>query len=51
MAVKEGPWELYNIATDRTELHDVAGQEPHRVKELAAEWQRYAERTQVLPAP
>ena len=51
VAVKEGPWELYNIATDRTELHDVAGQEPHRVKELAAEWQRYAERTQVLPAP
>jgi arylsulfatase A-like enzyme len=46
-----GAWELYNLANDRTELHDLAGQQPDRVKELAAAWQKWAERTQVFPKP
>lgn len=43
------PWELYNLASDRTECHDVSKAEPGRVKALAAEWQRWADRVGVLP--
>jgi len=31
-------WELYNLATDRCEMQDVAAQQPERVKTLAAQW-------------
>jgi arylsulfatase len=40
VAVKDGPWELYNLATDRAEQHNLAAREPDRVRELAAAWQR-----------
>ncbi|MEZ6124424.1 MAG: arylsulfatase [Planctomycetaceae bacterium] len=45
----DGPWELYNIAEDRSEQRDLASQQPERVQELAALWQAYAERANVLP--
>src|SRR5439155_11217992 len=44
-----GPWELYNLDTDRTESTDLAARQPERVKELAAKWQAWAERANVLP--
>jgi arylsulfatase A-like enzyme len=44
-----GSWELYNIRTDRSELNDLAEDEPTRVRTLAAMWQKYAERAHVLP--
>jgi arylsulfatase len=44
-----GPWELYNLEDDRTEANDLATKEPERVKELAAKWQAWAERANVLP--
>jgi arylsulfatase len=44
-----GDWELYNLAADRTELHDRAAEMPARVKELAALWQRWADRVGVVP--
>ncbi len=44
-----GKWELYDLAADRTELHDLAAQEPKRVQELAALWEAYAKRAKVLP--
>lgn len=43
------PWELYDMERDRTELHDLSGAEPAKVKELAAQWDVYAARAQVLP--
>jgi arylsulfatase A-like enzyme len=46
-----GRWELYNLATDRVELHDLATQEPQRVSDLSAKWHAWAERCQVLPYP
>jgi arylsulfatase len=46
-----GPWELYNMAADRTELHNLATQQPKRVAEMAAKWQAWAERCNVLPRP
>jgi arylsulfatase len=39
-AGQDGPWELYNFATDRTEMHDLARQHPEKVRELARQWQR-----------
>jgi len=44
-----GAWELYDMEKDRTELHDLAEAQPARVEELAAVWQSYAERADVLP--
>ena len=48
---REGAWELYNLKTDRTELHDLAAQEPARAKELAAKWEAWAVRAHVKPYP
>ncbi len=44
-----GPWELYNLETDRAEATDVAKAEPERVRDLSARWQAWAERSSVLP--
>ena len=35
-------WELYNLATDRTESIDLARQEPDRVARMAAAWKAWA---------
>ena len=43
------PWELYDLAVDRTELHDLATQHPQLVAELMREWQAWADRVGVLP--
>lgn len=40
-------WELYDIAADRVERHDVAVQHLDLVRTLAAEWDRWATRTNV----
>jgi arylsulfatase len=49
VARENKPWELYNIAADRTESHDLAASEPARVKAMAAAWDAYAARADVLP--
>jgi arylsulfatase len=46
---KNGPWELYNIASDRSEQNDLTESEPVRAESMAAMWQAYAERANVLP--
>ena len=48
---RNGPWELYDLKIDRTEQHDLASAQPDKVKELAAEWQSWAERAHVVPYP
>ncbi|MEZ6040617.1 MAG: arylsulfatase [Planctomycetaceae bacterium] len=45
----DGPWELYDISSDRAELHDLAAMQPDRVASLARLWQAWAERANVLP--
>jgi arylsulfatase len=42
-------WELYHLATDRTELHDLAAERPEKVAELAAAWEAAAQANQVYP--
>ena len=44
-----GPWELYNLSSDRTELNNLAGNQPDRVRELAGKWEQWAKRADVLP--
>ena len=40
VAAKGTPWELYDLRTDRAESHDLAAEQPAKVRELEAEWQR-----------
>jgi len=44
-----GKWELYDMTKDRSEQNDLAGQNPEKVAKLAAMWQAYAQRSNVLP--
>jgi len=44
-------WELYDLEHDRSELDDLASQQPGLVRELAAEWQAWADRVGVIPWP
>jgi arylsulfatase len=44
--VASGPaaaWELYDLARDRGETHDLASKHPEKVKELAAVWKQHDE--------
>ena len=50
-ADRPGPWELYDLTTDRTELHNLAAAHPERVAALAAAYDAWAERVGVLPWP
>jgi arylsulfatase len=49
VAKENQPWELYDMAADRTEMSDLAAKLPDKVKELAAKWDAYAARADVLP--
>jgi arylsulfatase A-like enzyme len=40
VAAKGDPWELYDLATDRAEQHNLAPQKPDKVKELEQIWQQ-----------
>jgi len=42
-----GPWELYDIATDRVESRDLSAREPDTVARLAAVWDAWARRALV----
>src|SRR5262249_36713879 len=60
-AIRAGKWklvakanaasELYALNADPVELADLAAKHPDRVKELAAKWDAWAERCNVLPYP
>ncbi len=49
VAKADRPWELYDMEKDRTEMHDLAQQHPEEVKRLAAKWEAWAARANVLP--
>lgn len=44
-----GPWELYDLDRDRTELDDIASRYPGRVERLSDQWEAWAARCGVKP--
>lgn len=44
-----GPWELYDMETDRTEMNDLAAEHLDRVREMTAQYQQWANRCGVIP--
>ena len=44
-----GGWELYDMETDRTELHDLVAKYPDRVAAMAAAYETWANRCGVIP--
>ena len=44
-----GPWELYEMDTDRSEIHDLAARHPDKVSELETLYEVWAKRCHVLP--
>ncbi|HWX23130.1 MAG TPA: arylsulfatase [Candidatus Binatia bacterium] len=49
VALADQPWRLYDVIADRTEQRDLAGAQPDRARALAAKWDEYASRANVLP--
>ena len=45
----EPGWKLYDLAADRAEQHDLAAKRPEMVRELAADYDRWAARCDVVP--
>ena len=46
---RDAPWELYDLTTDFSQAHDIAGQHPDKVAQLQELWWKEAERNRVLP--
>ena len=49
VAKENQPWELYDLSKDRSELHDLAEMHPKKTRQLAAQWEAWAARSDVLP--
>lgn len=41
-------WELYDLAKDRSEEHDLAGEYPEKVKEMSEMWEKWAKEKNVV---
>ncbi|MBI3880608.1 MAG: arylsulfatase [Verrucomicrobia bacterium] len=46
-----GGWELYDMAADRTEQHDLSSTDPGRVSAMSAQWDAWAKKVGVQPWP
>ena len=44
-----GPWELYDLETDRTEMRNLATEHPSRVKDMVRQWEEWAQRVNAVP--
>jgi arylsulfatase len=44
-----GEWELYDIDADRTEMNNLAAEQPERVKRMAAQWDQWAKASHAVP--
>ena len=43
-----GEWELYNLAEDPSEMHDLSSEHPEKVEEMVKKWEQYKENNTVL---
>jgi len=48
---QNGPWELYNMENDRSELRDLSGQYPDLVRKISSMWYKWAYSHNVYPTP
>jgi arylsulfatase len=48
-AYEDETWQLYHLAEDYSEVHDLADREPERVRALDERWWELAEQYEVLP--
>lgn len=46
-----GDWELYDVESDRTEMHNLAEQQHQRLQEMSQLWDAWASRVGVRPWP
>ena len=44
-------WELYDMERDRAEMHDLADEQPERVRKMADDYAGWAKRVGVQPWP
>lgn len=44
-----GAWELYDMEKDRTEMHDLSKEHPERVRNMAAQYEKWAAERGVVP--
>jgi arylsulfatase len=44
VGLKDKPWELYDLDTDRVEQENLAAKYPEQVRALAAQWDKWADR-------
>ena len=42
VALKDRPWELYNLSRDRTEMDNLAAKHPDRVQAMSSLWDKWA---------
>lgn len=47
----DGAWELYDMETDRTEMHNILDSHPEIARPMIQQWEDWATRTDVLPWP
>ena len=51
VALDDQPWELYDLNADRTEVNDLAGRHPERVRRMSARWDKWGAQNYVTPLP
>lgn len=50
-AKNNGDWELYNLNSDRSEMHNLADKYPDRVKEMLSRYDKWEKQCKVVPRP
>jgi arylsulfatase len=51
VAAHKGPWELYDLEADRTELNNLSDKYPQKLEQLKAIYESWAKRCGVRPWP
>ena len=49
VAIRDAPWELYDMSRDRSELHDLSSSMPGKARELQDAYETWARRVGAQP--